>query len=506
MTAEPCALLYRASTVGQVTENQVPEVTAYTANKGYVVARTIKIKKSGSSGIHAADLAGVLEDMRNGLYRVLVVAHSSRLDRRNEAEQTRFELALYDAGGRVESARENGKILPNFDSGTGKRVMGTVTADGNAEYSRSLKENVGAGMRNTMANGAFAGPIPWGMMTRGPKQNKKMIAGPLAAEWAEPVYQRVKRGDSLGEVCRWLTAQGVPSGPAGHEKVRPWWPRSVGQMIRHRAYTGVYDVHYTVTWYTFDDAGDRIQHRETLRWVHRGEMVVPPTLWRSANDMLSSRRDDRRGPRSPVKAELEPLSGASRCAACAERGVTSPMYKIRPLDGEFRLRCAGKGAGRKGCGNMVVLSDARAAADELLGGSEEDMREVVTTRGNAAEKAVAKDAIERERQAVAMRGLSWEDEEVVRARLRAEWDRVDQQPDIPDRREAHVVLAPDGSPDTWGKAWQRKDARARRDWLKTGVVTVYLGKPGATLEGDEPGAVRGTAAVWAKYDHAGDEE
>jgi hypothetical protein len=95
------------------------------------------------------------------------------------------------------------------------------------------------------------------------------------------------------------------------------------------------------------------------------------------------------------------------------------------------------------------------------------------------------DRIARERRALANRGLSWDAE---RARLRAEYDRVNAMPRIPDCRVAGEVLDPDGQPDTWGKRWNRMDDPARRRWLKSGRMSVFVGK-------DDAGQVKITREV-----------
>ena len=92
---ERAAVWKRASDDSQETANQDAELAAHVAARGYEVARTFDLPDlSASKGKarHLEALEDVIADMHDGLYTVLVLVHSSRLDRRDEDEQLSFLL------------------------------------------------------------------------------------------------------------------------------------------------------------------------------------------------------------------------------------------------------------------------------------------------------------------------------------------------------------------------------------------------------------------------------
>src|SRR5437016_3951382 len=104
---EQAARWFRVSSDGQAEGNQVREVDGHITARGYEVARTFKLHDvSASKGEQEQALAEALEDIRAGHYSVIVIAHSSRLDRRDVDVQELYAILVRQAGGRIESARE----------------------------------------------------------------------------------------------------------------------------------------------------------------------------------------------------------------------------------------------------------------------------------------------------------------------------------------------------------------------------------------------------------------
>lgn len=443
--AERCARWFRVSSDGQDEQNQEREVDTHIEARGYEVERTFTLHDvSASKGEQEPALAEVVEDITAGRYSVVVVAHSSRLDRREDLDaQLSFVMAVRAAGGRVESVRE-----PEFGkSDLAGRVITLLSQYSNAEYSRTLKGNVLAAKRRIADNGALDGRLPWGFASEGEKYARRLVPTPQGREYALQVFRRIIAGQSLATVARWLDSEGVA--PAGIKKEREdgrgksgkWWPRSIGQLIRNPVYMGL----------RVDSDG------QTL---HECEPLVDAATWFTAGARLDSA--PKRGP--VLKSNRCYLSGASRCRRCG-----GPMYRIR-CGKLYYLRCTGTGPDRKSCGvPLVRLEVAEQLADKYLGSLRRPEYEVSVIPGNGAEIDAALARLDFERQQVARRGLSWDDEDRERARIRAEWEAVNATERTPGRRE----LTPTG--ETYGQRWRRLSTGERADWLR-GEVTVYFAK------------------------------
>src|ERR1700749_3883419 len=133
-----------ASTDKQDEENQVRDVDRHCAARGYDVVRTFRLHaRSAAKGEQEPELAQVLDDSRAGLYTVVVVAPSSRLDRRGDLNaQIAFAASVRLAGGRVESVDE-----PEFGRDDLPGWMQNVaTMYGNAKFIADLKANTRRGM------------------------------------------------------------------------------------------------------------------------------------------------------------------------------------------------------------------------------------------------------------------------------------------------------------------------------------------------------------------------
>jgi DNA invertase Pin-like site-specific DNA recombinase len=447
---ERAARWFRVSSDGQAEGNQVREVDGHIAGHGYEVARTFQLHDvSASKGEQEAALAEALGDIQAGLYSVIVIAHSSRIDRRDVDIQQLYAIKVRMAGGRIESARE-----PQFgQTDIGGRLLTLIAQDANHQYVKTLTEHVRAAFEVIDANGAWRNKPPWGFATTGSKHSKRLVPTAQGREYIPQVYGRVIAGQSLAQVCRWLEAEGVsPVGVAKAEdsdgnpvtrgKSGQWWPRSLGQLIRNPAYMGRAVVNAATgqehVWTTEDEPA-----------------LVDAHTWKRAGEALDSR--PHRGP--VLKENRCALSGAARCAACG-----GPLYKIKAGNGNkhLYLRCAGTGAARKSCGaGMIQLETAEALADEVLGSLLHPVFEYSEIPGNEAELDARLAALDYERRQVALRGLSWADEDAERARIRAEYEIVLATPRIPSRR----MMRDTGV--TYGQRWAKLDAHGRADWLRS---------------------------------------
>lgn len=446
---ERAARWLRASTDSQDTENQVADVDRHVTARGYQVMRSFELRDvSASRGEQEAALAEALDDIRAKRYAVIVIAHSSRLDRRDVDVQELYAILVRQAGGRIESARE-----PQFGTtDIGGRVLTLLAQHANHEYSETLKGHTRAGLDRVHANGALDNKPPWGFVTEGPKYARRMIPTPQAREYVPLIYQRVIAGESLGKIARWLDSCGVRA-----ERGGAWHPRVLGRMIRNPAYMGLY---------TGADG----------QTITTCEPLADAATWTRAGKAL-----DARPKRGPVIAENRcALSGAARCWHCG-----GPLYRVycgRTASRTAYLRCSGTGPARKSCGApMVRLDAAEALADQVLGGMAHPVYEITVVPGNGAEIDAALAALEYERRQVALRGLSWAGEDLERARIRAQWDLVNATPRTPDRRAVRDTGV------TYGQRWGKLDVHERAAWLRSGEFTVLFARgvvPGATAVRD----------------------
>jgi len=105
--AESAGILLRVSSDGQDEENQRPELEAHCGQRGYRINKTYQLyDKSAYKGEHDEALQEILSDIRSGYIKVIVIVHSSRIDRRDPDIAEFYHLSIKMAGGRIESVRE----------------------------------------------------------------------------------------------------------------------------------------------------------------------------------------------------------------------------------------------------------------------------------------------------------------------------------------------------------------------------------------------------------------
>jgi DNA invertase Pin-like site-specific DNA recombinase len=465
---ERCARWFRVSTTGQAEDNQVPEVDGHIAARGYEVARTFALHAfSASEGEQEPALAEVIADMTAGRYTVLVCAHSSRLDRREDLDlQAEFLIGVRRAGGRVESAREPGFGQTDRIS----RFITMLAQDANAEYSRTLKGHIGAAMRARAAAGSFTGSEPWGAVSVGPEGGKHLVATDAAHRYGPQILERVAAGQSLGEVARWLTAQGVAPGRGEGTPGRPWWAKSVAGVVRSKTLLGSSPCSYTVAW-----TGEDGKHSETLRWVHRFDAVADHDLWLAANKALDERGERwAKGQAREGRRAVEPLSGVSRCQHCWAAGADSPMYRLS----SGNLRCTGRGPDRRGCGLILPVTAARALADMAFGQMSDGLLYAIYERrrvpGNAAWLEVRRDELEQREREIANSAMTRAERRAATAELDATFDELDATEIIGDTEE----LLPTG--ENYAAYWARLDGDGRRGFLRGGEFSVRFGRADGT--------------------------
>jgi DNA invertase Pin-like site-specific DNA recombinase len=333
---EPAGTWVRVSTGGQDEANQVPDIERHCEAHGYSVTRKYELNdKSASKGKQQAKLDEMLHDMRNGTIRVLVCWHSDRLERRGSEYVFRLLAQVRDAGGRIESVKEP---LFGAEDMTGEAMteLGSVIAH---QYSVHLSEQVKLAHDRIRANGAVGpGGTPWGFRVVGPKYAKLLFPTDLCREYVPQIFARCIAGESCRDIAVWLDAEGVP--PKRGEK---WHEGSVRKLIHNRVYAG------------------RQQNEDKTETLTRCELVVSPDVWDRANEALSNRPH-----RGPVNKDNRPMLASLKCARCENSPVYHIRLKSRSGKSYYYYRCAGRGAQRKGCGNMVAYNFTEAIVSTVI--------------------------------------------------------------------------------------------------------------------------------------------
>jgi Resolvase, N terminal domain/Recombinase/Recombinase zinc beta ribbon domain len=357
----------RVSSGGQDEANQVPDVEHHCDEHHYRIVKRYELNdRSASKGEQQARLEEMLTDMRLGIVKVVVCWHSDRMERRGPGALFKLLRQTREAGGRIESVKE--PMLGATDlPGETMTATGAIMSH---QYSVHLAGQVRIAHARIRANGALMpGGIPWGYVVVGPKYDKRIVPSDECRKYAPQIFQRCIDGDSCRTIALWLDSEGVRSvteerdrkrkigvrmdetGESATEAARcidkhagpakPWNERSVWQVIKNMTYAG-----------RRQDEGSKNAAgkptRKNRTTLMKCEAVVSLDTWRRANEALAERPG--RGPgvngtRQP-KAMLEGL----KCARCEH----SPMYRIRSGGGMY-YRCTGRGANRKGCGNMIPL-------------------------------------------------------------------------------------------------------------------------------------------------------
>lgn len=142
------------------------------------------------------------------------------------------------------------------------------------------------------------------------------------------------------------------------------------------------------------------------------------------------------------------------------------MYRITSgggKRGKARIsyyRCSGRGANRKGCGNLIRVDAADAAMRQIAETTFAWTRVTVTVHvpGSAHEAELAEVAFELAQ--LSKRNLTDEQEDAERTRLRAERDQLKA---LPATADEWVETELDES---WADRWNAVEPAERGDWLK----------------------------------------
>ena len=479
---ENAGIWLRVSSGGQDEANQEPDILRYCQQHKYNIARRYEVHaKSAFKGHHQRDLDRMIADIHQGHITVLVVWHSDRLERREGKALLDLLAEVSVAGGRVESTKE--PQLGQIDMGS--QLFTFATGLMNHEKSAHLSEQVGIAHARIDAVGAFRGRIPFGYRTEGPKYSKRLVPTDQGRELVPDIYERVIAGQSLQVIADWLTERTGPgqcatcrgAGKVEGKKCRDcitWWPKVVAELVRRPVYMG----HHA------NSAGVTVHRCDPLLVTADGKPDA--ATWKRANDNLNARPK-----RGKVYAENRAmLAGALTCPNCEDSPMvrnTGTNYEVRNGVKTGRIssqhvyyRCQGKGAQRKGCGNMVLVDLVDRAANVIIAATfinHVTVRTLIPGHDHSAELT----ELAYELQQVGLKGLSWDEEDAERSRLRKEYDRIKELPSVPDRWEE----VPNGH--SYAGLWADIPIPERGQWLKEHGFTVMATRESVTVAQNSKG-------------------
>jgi DNA invertase Pin-like site-specific DNA recombinase len=420
----------RVSSGSQDEANQVPDVERYVLDHGYDETRRYTVRdRSAYHGEQQAELDKMLTDMRHGLIEVLVCWHSDRLERRGHEALFALLKDVHDAGGRVESVKE--PQLGQTD--TSGAVLTFMSGLMSHQESLHKSERITLARDRAKTNGALWGRANWGYEVSGDKYTKTLAPTPDGERYVPEVFQRIADGQTCKQVAAWLGAEIRPG--VSH--------KTILRMIRNPVYRGV----------RVDGSG---------RPETKVPALVSATLWRAANNRLSN---GNRGKRTPAKGQPALLTSVLFCARCRKGplGNAAPMYRIHPPGRGYWYRCHGFEPDNKGCGNIVHLETTDAKVTALLSKAPGPHSELQWVPGANFDNELVEIALAL--NDLPMRGLSDDDEDAERKRLRAGRDRLEllNQDAEPDRWEQ----VPTG--ETIGEHWASLDLTGQRKMLLADV-------------------------------------
>ena len=424
---ESAARWLRVSTGQQDEANQEPEIDAWCRDRGYVVRKTFTLRgKSASKGQQDKALDEMIACMIRGLFTVLVVWASDRIERRGA--YSAFDLArrVKEAGGRIEYVKDAYLNEANDMSD----VMLAMAATKDKLESKRKQERTTMVQARIRTAGAFVGKPPFGYQVAGVKYARFLEPSEEGRRLIPEVFQMCIDGQSLAKIGAWLEEQ----------TEQKWYPRRVSGTLRNPVYRGVQT----------DDDG---------RPVHRCEALVDASIWKRANDALG--RHGKRGPENKLDPAL--LSSVLECGRCAANGVYSPMYRLRSSKKDHYVeyyRCTGTGTQRRGCGNMIRLVTLDGIVDMCMKahGRDLDIKDLFIEPGTDHQPEL--EAVRFEIRALATQELTDDEYDARLTELRAERDRLASLPVVPDR------LVERSTGETYADKWRRLDPKERGVWLR----------------------------------------
>lgn len=393
-------------------------------------------------------------------YDVIVAYKSDRLSRGIDVDWSRIETWAADHGKRLVIVGPDGGIQYPSRHDSDYWQWTALKRQAGSEL-KDIRERTGRARTAIAANGGFLGRPPWGYQLTGPKYAKTITPTALGRRVIPEMFARCTDGQSTHRISLWM--QEVTG--------RAWWPYSVSVLLRNSAYMG----------YGTDASG---------AIIYRCAPLVDAAVFTAAGAALSAR--PKHGPRP--KDDQAMLRDAIFCPLCrwlvSTRKPSSPMYRIQSTYGPVKARyivpcyrCAGRGANKKGCGNMVPVALADNAVNTIIAGSF-DTPVLITRLIPGNDHEAEKKAVRFELSRLSARNLPDAEHDTELARLRAERDRVDNLPVILPKTD--VVEAGH----SYAQEWEELGTPRRGAWLaENGFLVTATREEVRVTRGDVTGSV-----------------
>ena len=438
---ERSARWLRVSTGKQDEGMQIPDVDRWETEHGYDVRKTYTI--SGASAFKGntkfdSMWSQVIKDIINGVFTVLVVWKTDRIDRKLQTYEMIKEVV--NAGGRVEFVTQ--PHLNDLSTMAG-RVALNIQSEIAHEESKVKQDRAHMTRHVIRSNGGITSRPPFGYAVEGPRHGKYFVIVESLEETVKTIFAKCITGDSLITIAKWLDAEGVPTARGGK-----WSNTALKNIINNRAYMG----------YITDNDG---------KTIGKCPVIIDAATWNTANKTLSARPNH-----GPILTENRALcTGSLFCPKCS-----SPMYRISCKTGpvlkdgsrarEYFYRCAGRGAQRKGCGNMVWLNAVDALVNKAMSTDNAPViiRKFVPGHNHADEIADVDYRISQ----LSPEGLTRAEYLAKQNELWDEKEVLENMPDVPDDWESV------DTGETYASKWNAADEAGKRDILKE--TRIYAGK------------------------------
>lgn len=362
-------------------------------------------------------------------YDGIIASHIDRLSRNTihfmrllqwADEQGKVIITTGEQG--IDFSTPVGKLLGYIISWLGEQELAAIKRR-SADTQKWLKDN-----------DYLVGRFPYGYRAVPSGDHKTLEPDPEQAPRVREMAEMYLAGNSLTQICEHLDAQDVKP-PRGII----WSQQSVSQILRNPGMTG-----------KRKDASGRI----VLRY--------PAILDTATQKKVIAKMDAAPTRRGAATGDTALLTGILKCGKCKRN-----MYRIKTRDGFF-YRCAGTAREPSTCRNMLELADMDSRVSnsvmETYGGSPHLIVTDIPGDGHDAEL----EDVKAELADLPNLGLSDDEEDAERRRLRAERDQIAALPNEPARRERR----PDPSGKTVADVWLPADTAGRRQWLITNKWTV----------------------------------
>jgi DNA invertase Pin-like site-specific DNA recombinase len=432
-TSKDTFALARVSTGSQDETTQLAAHAEYAAANGLDIKKTVRLRGySASKGEQQPVIRTAIEGIERGLWRLILVTDSSRLDRDEDLDaQAAILLAVRQAGGDVISIAE-----PQFGkTDFAGRLVTLVAQHANAEKSRVVKESTWRGVRAIIDNGAWHGPLPRYWTASGERYHK--VATCVNPDAVRALYEAVRDGRSLSSLAR------------DHDM----YPQNIRKLVQTRAnMTGVFDCRYTY-------------RGQLFTWQHAvaGDPPVSVELWHAANLAMGERGASMNNLAGrPVGLATSWISGLLPCPGCGGN-----LYVSR----KSVLNCGGKGKDRRSCGvSGIGLAEVTAQVEAVIERDDVPVYRYQRVAGNRGALAELNNRLDGVRQVLAVTDNEERFAAAVaeRAELRAAIEAFELVPD-------DYQMSPTG--ETLAELWRGGDKREVFKVIQRHVAFYFLPAP-----------------------------